>query len=149
MSLHVWFRDRVPEGLKYHRDVEALFSITKFAGTDTDKAFVRDIDRGTYMSDMLFKDRFGVSLYTTCLSTGCKGAICVTNNPELCIDSIEMGSNAFYYLVKHCKDGNVVIAPHGKAVIVVDDYDVQIDVLCEGKRYTSMYALADYVTNSL
>ena len=82
--------EAVPSGMELIRDPEAYSSCLE----------LRDGSR--------FLDRFGVTLYTQQLSTGCKAALMV-NNSDKVIDLRECGVNAISAILSLCKSGRVAM----------------------------------------
>ncbi len=63
-------------------DIEAAFSKLEISISSTLKSIVSAVDSAIVIDKNTFKDRFGVTLYYSELSTGCKAAICVALMPE-------------------------------------------------------------------
>ena len=84
-------------------DINAEFSKTLIAVDDNTKRIVKAIDQGELIDSNKFKDRFGVSLYVSELSTGCKAAICAYYHPELIVDTQECGLNARDAIFNYCE----------------------------------------------
>lgn len=72
--------EAVPSGMELIRDPEAYFSCLELRCDDIDRDLVRVIEEGTLLDGSRFLDRFGVTLYTQQLSTGCKAALMVNNS---------------------------------------------------------------------
>ena len=126
-------------------DVEKLFMQTKDQYDDIDKAFIKEIDKATYLDNTKFIDRFGVALYIENLSTGCKAAIAVHHNPGKIVSCLEVGYNALASIIKHCKSGNVILYPYNQYIEV--EQDMPVDVMCRGHHFTSLNDISEYFYN--
>lgn len=84
-------------------DIEALFKQIRIKGTPEEKEAIYKIEHGKYNDSNSFIDRFGYKLYLSELSTGCKAALCVINNPDLQINLIECGINDIDVILTTCK----------------------------------------------
>lgn len=62
---------------KYYKDVEVLFNQVELVDTPEVREILRLIEKAEYVSNTMFRDRFGGQLYTSSLSMGCKAAIAV------------------------------------------------------------------------
>lgn len=95
------------------------------------------------MSPSKFIDRFGRTLSIDDLSMGCKTALAVYHNPDKVCNATEIGINALSSIIKHCKDGAIIIydLKYSFDTLCIDD----IDVLYKGYRFTSFQRFADYM----
>ena len=75
-------------------DIDASFSKLEIVVNDAVKNIIKAVDAGNMIDESTFEDRFGVRLYLSELSTGCKAAICVAPMPDQMIDLQECGLNA-------------------------------------------------------
>ena len=60
-------------------DIDASFSKLEIMVNDAVKNIIKAVDAGNMIDESTFEDRFGVRLYLSELSTGCKAAICGTH----------------------------------------------------------------------
>lgn len=104
--------DFLPKGLELIRDPDAVFMETKLAADSTDAKLVEVIDGGKLVDGQTFVDRFGVTLYTSNLSTGCKAALLV-NNTDNVVDLRECGINAISAIFSFCHKGHVTLSLPG------------------------------------
>ena len=74
-------------------DIDAAFSKLEIVVNDAVKNIIKAVDAGNMIDGSTFEDRFGVRLYLSELSTGCKAAICVALMPDQMIDLQECGLN--------------------------------------------------------
>lgn len=118
----------VPEGSNWVRDPEAYFVKTEICCDDTDKQLVSIIDEGTLIDSSRFLDRFGATLYTTQLSTGCKAGLLVNNSDDV-IDLRECGMNALSAILSLCKDGRVAMpTPCGDLTDYTDGHEISVKI---------------------
>lgn len=145
MSLHIYFDkgESLPD-LPFKSNVETLFMTVQLDGCEYDKKILKYIEEGEYFSNIKFVDRFGCLLMRDYLSTGSKAALCLYHLPDVLISGVEMGCNAIAEVARHCDRGNLVL-PSGGCYIECDLEDEQIDIICRGKHYTSLYKFADYM----
>lgn len=79
-------------------DNEAFFRRNIIKDEEAMKNIIKAIDLGEFMDITKFKDRFGIVLYTTCLSTGAKTLINIANSDKV-INGCELGQNAIDYML--------------------------------------------------
>lgn len=79
-------------------DNEAFFRRNTIKDEDAMRNIIKAIDLGEFIDTTKFKDRFGVVLYTTCLSTGAKTLINIANSDKV-INGCELGQNAIDYML--------------------------------------------------
>ena len=75
-------------------DIEIADAKPEIVVNDAVKNIIKAVDVGNMIDESTFEDRFGVRLYLSELSTGCKAAICVALMPDQMIDLQECGLNA-------------------------------------------------------
>lgn len=145
MSLKLYFNtDEAIKQFNIESDVETLFSRTKLHGSDIEKELISVIENGKYESQNSFIDRFGYKLPISFLSTGCKAALCIVNNPDKPISLIECGHNAIDSILAKCTNGAVIDTPHYSAVYSGDN---TIDVEMDGRKFNSIKTLNNYIAN--
>lgn len=125
-------------------DVEKVFRTLRVTGTEYEKLVIQKIEQGIYNDEDSFIDRFGFKLYLSQLSTGCKAALCILNNPSLEISLFECGNNAIDVILSICKNGKVAIVDREMSVM---DYSVdgKIDVCIDGYEFTTIDRLNYYL----
>lgn len=79
---------------KLLRNVEIEFLRLKIEPVVEVTTLIKLIDKGEYIGGSTFKDRLGVTLYLSELSTGCKACICAYYNPTVWFSMEEAGLNA-------------------------------------------------------
>lgn len=115
-------------------DVEAVFSQTLITVDDNVKNIVKAIDQGELIDSNRFIDRFGVSLYLSELSTGCKAAICTYFHPEDIVDLQECGLNARDAIFNYCENGRILL--HDFSVTVNGKGSRKTPILYAGKQFS-------------
>ncbi len=115
-------------------DIEAAFSGLEIPVVASIQQMIRAIDGGELIDSGVFKDRFGVALYLSELSTGCKAAICAVLLPEKIIDLQECGLNARDAIFNYCEDGKVLL--HDFGVTIVDAHTRRSPIFYAGKLFT-------------
>lgn len=124
------------------RDVEWKFNrITDMNRTPVKEAMLAEVERGSWGDERTFVDRFGVNVYLENLSTGCKAGFVVDAFPDFCIDLAGCGNNAVEAIIAHCKEGEVLTRIPTWTLRTEGD----CDVLCLGRRFTTMAELSDYL----
>lgn len=101
-------------------DIDAEFSKILITVDDNMRRIVKAIDQGELIDSNKFIDRFGVSLYLSELSTGCKAAICVYINPKLIVDTQECGLNARDAIFNYCENGKILLHDFSVTVNGID-----------------------------
>jgi hypothetical protein len=115
------------------RDVEEAFIGIALKRDDVVDNLLREIDKAKYYSEDRFEDRFGVPVYITELSTGCKAALLVHFYPDKVIDLIECGVNARDAILRNCLSGNVIYYDMGITVCNYGCEDKQVSIDVHGK----------------
>lgn len=115
-------------------DIDAEFSKTLIKVDENIKNIVKAIDEGELVDSNKFIDRFGVSLYVSELSTGCKVAICTYYNPDFIVDTQECGLNARDAIFNYCENGKILL--HDFSVTVNDNNTRKSPILYAGKMFT-------------
>lgn len=122
-------------------DVEYLFT-TIPVFDEIDKRLIEIIDKGTFVDRQTFIDRFGMSLWTDKLSTGCKGAICVNHIKDGIISLAEVGLNARIAILTNIASGEILMPPFEEAI---DDSNCNIDIVYYDKHFTDVNSLNSYI----
>lgn len=128
-------------------DIETDFCTCKVIDNDVNRAIISEVEQGAYLDSTSFIDRFGYKLYNSELSTGCKAALLVANNPDKRVWLVETGLNAQDVVVKHCKDGLVVIPERIATFGIPDDADIDVEI--NGRRFKKALDLNRYIRNGL
>ena len=115
-------------------DIDAAFSKLILEADDNMNNLVKSIDGGTLIDSYTFFDRFGVKLYVSELSTGCKAAICVYCNPDKIVDLQECGLNARDAIFNYCENGMVLL--HDFGVTIVDEKIRKTAISYAGHEYS-------------
>lgn len=127
-------------------DIEELFSKVKINDINKIKEVIKLIEKGDLIDGYSFIDRFGYKLFLKELSTGCKAAICVIENPDRIINLIECGINARDVIVNKCEYGKVYIPSTG---ITFCDYkeNKKVNIKLDNYAFTSIKRLNIYIQN--
>ncbi len=115
-------------------DIEAAFSRLEIPMMDSVQHMIQAIDEGQMVDTATFKDRFGVTLYLSELSTGCKAAICAVLLKNKTIDLQECGLNARDAIFNYCEEGKILL--HDFGVTIVDAHTRQSPISYAGKLFT-------------
>lgn len=111
--LNIYTEERfIPDGMKFVYENDAYFVlISRRIKNDEDTArMLKEIDDAVYQSSSTFIGKFipDAGLFYTCLSTGCKTALNVHYNPDVCFDLFECGNNAKNSIL-NLSNGNVLL----------------------------------------
>lgn len=98
----------IPKGKNLIQDPESAFTTIKIRADSTDAKLVEAIEAGKLIDSRTFVDRFGVTLYTTFLSTGCKAALLV-NNTDAVVGLGGCGFNAISAIFSFCRNGSIAL----------------------------------------
>ena len=115
-------------------DIDAAFSQLIVNVDENIKRMVKAIDQGELIDSSRFIDRFGVNLYLSELSTGCKAAICTYFHPEAIVDLQECGLNARDAIFNYCENGKILL--HDFGVTVNSNNSRKTPILYAGKQFT-------------
>lgn len=136
------------DGLELIWNVEEAFSNVKLTGSDVERQIIADIEEGEYINNSSFKNRHGITLSRLYLSTGCKAVLVAIHNPNKIISTLECGKNALGAIITYCKEGHIIMyndsfrIPYPNAKFIEE-----IDVECEGHRFTKFTDFNDYIDN--
>ena len=115
-------------------DIDAEFSKLKISVSESIMNIIKAVDSGDMIDDMTFTDRFGVKLYLSELSTGCKAAICVELMPDKIVDLQECGLNARDAVFNYCENGKILL--HDFGVTIVDAHTRKSPIIYAGGSFT-------------
>lgn len=144
--LNIYVYGEEPQDLEIERDIERIFAMTKLKGTEKERLAIQLIDKGQWKDADTFIDRFGVRLYTSELSTGCKAILSVLNNPTIGIDLKECGLNARDAVLSLCNVGNALI---NDTSVTFNDYSSngKVSIGYREKEFTTMDSFNEYFFN--
>lgn len=129
-------------------DVESEVYVKGIPNNDIAKKLIQKIEKGKYLDNNSFIDRFGYKLYLDSMSTGCKAAMVVVANKDKIVDLKECGWNARDEIIKNCKDGNILIEDNGISYgFSSKEKDMLIDVKLDKYRFKNICSLNWYVRN--
>ena len=128
---------------KVTTDIEERFKGEVVEHTPLIEVLMREIEGASYNDPISFIDRFGYKLTTRELSTGCKAAILVATYPDEVFDLLECGNNARDSILRHCKDGNVIVRDNGYDFGIMPDDE--IDICLDGCRFRTGGRLYTYM----
>ena len=145
MSLHIYFDgvDKLPD-LPVKRDAVRAFRQFELTGCEYDRVVLSDIECGEYRDDTFFTDRFGSKVRLDDMSTGSKVALALYHITDAVINGEELGSNALTEIVMHCRFCHLLL-PASSHYVAGKLEDMEIDVVCKGKSYTSLNEFAEYM----
>ncbi len=106
--MNIYFRDENLPKLDIITDVEREFDNLKLTGSFLENLVINKIELGSFKDALHFTDRFGDKLPINFMSTGCKAALVVLNNPDKLVDLKECGLNARDTIITYL-DGNVLL----------------------------------------
>ncbi|MBR5484908.1 MAG: DUF4869 domain-containing protein [Oscillospiraceae bacterium] len=139
---------RIKEDTKMSTDVEAVFTRMKNGIEDTklNRQLLKEIEKAEYCDSHSFIDRFGNKLNLMYLSTGCKAALLVAAFPDIEIDIDECGYNARDSIIRHIKNGNIIMSEPLMELSFdeEDPIDNDISVQVDGYVFTTMEELCKY-----
>lgn len=128
-------------------DIEGEFSCLNLKDNELNRKLIKEIEHGEYINSVTFKDRFGVTLSTEDLSTGCKAAILLGSNPDKRVSLLECGSNALISVYKNIKQGKALVYDRYAKFDTLHPNNIIIDVVLNGYRFTTLDRLNYYITD--
>lgn len=141
MSLYMYFNDEpISDGTNTIIDVDAAYEVLQGSLTDDAAKVIKEIDGAVDAKDGLhFIDRWGAYEPWNNLSTGSKAAVVIATSNN-CVDTRECGINAMKSIVKHIKNGKIIMEyplysmPYG-----------EIDVVLHNKHFSDGEILDKYI----
>lgn len=109
--------------------------------------FLHEIEQGKPLDLDRFIDRFGVAIYHSSMSTGCKAAICVASLPDKVINLIECGPNAIESILCNCTEGHILL--HDRNCDLSSNYSKSVDICFNGYRFTDPCAFCQYISEDI
>jgi hypothetical protein len=125
-------------------DVEEGFNEVLLRDDEATRNLLKYIDQAEYYDERRFVDRFGVCVYISELSTGCKAALCVHYLQDKIIDLIECGRNARDGIIKYCKDGAIIVYDLS---VSVTEYSGTISVEIHNKQIDNVKVLNNFINS--
>lgn len=136
-----------PVGFDVVRDVEDAFAPLRLVNDEVTKSLLREIEQAEYLSESKVIDRFGMPLYISELSSGCKAALCVQYLPDKVIDLVECGLNARDAIISFCKQGSILFYSNCTNINGYGKEDLEIDVCIKGKKFRRIEDLNDFINS--
>jgi hypothetical protein len=143
--LNITFKDKAKPSMDI--DMEFKEIVGSISGSDTNKRLIQKIDKGTYIDEDSFMDRFGYKLRMSDLSTGCKAALLVANT-SIMVDLQECGENAKSIIFNNCKSGNVMLWIDWPEIVTRQGKpEDEADIQCDGYRFRTISRYNYYMRN--
>lgn len=98
-------KNNIPSELKFLYDPESVTLMIDLEHSNMSRDIVKSIDKGEVIGRNVFKDRFGIGMYSEALSTTSK-ILLLLEQTDLLINANELGDNGLHYLNRMCL-GNV------------------------------------------
>lgn len=138
-----YMTDRLPNVI---RNVDDIFITMPVLKTETNINILRELEQASYYDTTSYIDRFGIKLSYSDISTGCKVALAVSQNPDLIFDTIECGWNARDIILYYCTDGKIIFR-HSDLFIGDDEKDDyrKINVKLNEYNFTTVESLNEYI----
>lgn len=145
--LHLYNKDEAMKNnrLAVVRDVEEAFMGIHLVDDDVTRKVLNAIDNAKYSSEDTVIDRYGIRIYASQLSTGCKAALCVHYLKDKIIDLVECGYNARDAVILNCKEGNAIFYYRDLNVSWGLSEDVPISVSYENKEFYNTREFNAYI----
>lgn len=119
------------------KNVDKVFYGMAVEDTELNRKLMKEIDGAEYLNQAEFIDRFGLKLSLDDISTGCKVALCIAQNPDMIFDTIECGYNARDTIILNCRNGSMIFYDMGVTIRDKCEFDTPIDVNFGGKRFNT------------
>lgn len=131
--------------IKQTQDIDSDFDFEKIPDRDEAKQLLAEIEHGRYLDESSYIDRFGCKRDIDDLSTGCKAAIIVLNNPDREVDLTSVGFNARDAIIRYIKAGKILLPTEGRSISFNIDKPEPIDVSMYGYKFYSIPRLNEYM----
>lgn len=133
MALHLYVgENNLPTDKEFILDNENFFEFSGVTDCAFSRRIIQELEEGTFIDTIFFRDRFGGQLYINCLSTGAKTLFNIYNNQDKIFYGGEMGDNALA-LLGELNEGNVYFNESRKDDILDITFSSNVyinDVLC-------------------
>lgn len=106
MSIRIYTGNNRPTNLEFVFDVDSYCNGLRIRDNELNRKILTEVEKGSYLSEDIFTDRFGRGLYVSCLSTSSKILITLNQNSNVLINCSEIGLNALD-LILECSNCNV------------------------------------------
>lgn len=130
-------KENLPEGMDIIFDPDKALLAVPITGTDFQKLIIKEVDKGEYLDDSFFIDRFGGRSYLTSLSTGAKAMLELEAFPNSAVCCDGVGNNAFKY-ISHLTNCNAYFS---KRMRGWEEFDLDVPVYLNGDFYESIDAI--------
>ena len=137
------------DGKEIISDIEEAFYNIKLTCTEEEKRIVSEIEHGELIDSARFRDVFGCTLYVSDLSTGCKAGLVTLHNKDKVLDCIECGNNARDAIIRHCKEGGILIVDNGVSISYPYGDKGLCNVCLDGLEFYTIDKLNSYIRNDM
>lgn len=134
-------KSNLPKDRVFVNDVDAFFNACKLRNTDFTKFVLHEIEKGEYVDEDIFTDRFGRGLFINCLSTGAKILLSAQYFPDMVFNCCEAGNNVLELLLL-CADANIYF-PNGNREF--ETFNDKIEIYVNGVKAESLSRLNDLI----
>lgn len=145
MSLTIYSDfDEVKNKSNFVYDVCPLFDLYGPQDTPFARKVIKEVEMGEYLSDSLYKTRFGVCLYTDFLSVSSKALILAEREPNKIINFMEVGCDCTELVIDLTKGG--IYIP--KESILYYDWGFQdrpVNISYKGLAFNSNYEFTKFL----
>lgn len=141
MAINIYIgKENLPLNKPFIYDVEASILAVRMSGTDFQRRIIKEVEKGEYVNDKFFQDRFGGLLYYTELSTGVKAMLEVEAFPDSVINCAEVGNNALQYF-SLLNQGSLYFESRNTGINWMRD----IPVCVNGRMFSHISLLNDFL----
>lgn len=123
-------------------DVESVGCIIK--DNDYCKEVLRRIEKGSYLNEISYLDRYGYKLHSDDMSTTSKAYICLDRFPGKIINFTEVGKGSGDLLLDKV-EGSLFIPLSRVSGLFSSSEDRSISINLNGKEFTNYFDFIDYL----
>lgn len=128
-------------------DVEEAFGTISLVDDEITRKILKYVEKGDFLSNTHYRDRFGCKLSLFDMSTGCKAALLVHYRQDAIIDTKECGLNARDAIIRYCINGNALFYEKGVSINMNDINDVEnVSIMYRGIFYRNIAEFNDAVS---
>lgn len=109
-------------------------------GSTFQRRIIKEVEKGEYVNEKFFRDRFGGMLYYTELSTGVKAMLEMEAFPDAVINCAEVGNNALQYF-SLLDEGSIYFHSRNTSI----DWLQDIPVCMNGRMFSHVSLLNDFL----
>ena len=138
-------QENAPSSLRYVHNIETYFTKVAVPKVPYVTGVLSEIEGGSYIDEIWYRDRFGANLYLSALSTTSKILITAYSEQNILINAVELGLNGIAYLFdnkEQAGDIHLIVGSLLDQYCSLKDDDLVVDVNLDGSVCRTIYDLS-------